>query len=153
MLRKTIKFILIIVCMGIIFMFSTDSSTESTKKSDLVIVKISETFLGRKLTTNESVEYIDKFVVIVRKGAHFTIYFILGLLLLSFIKEFRVLNYKSLLLAIIIAFLYACSDEVHQLFVNGRSGKILDVLLDTLGAMVGCLTYLGFYKIRRKKYE
>lgn len=153
MLRKLIKFILIIICMGTIFMFSSDNSVESTKKSDSVIVKISETILRKKLTTSDKEKYIDKFVVVVRKGAHFTVYLILGLLLISFIKEFRVINYKSILFAIFLAFLYACSDEVHQLFVAGRSGEFLDVLLDTFGATGGCYLYLFIYKMRRKKYE
>lgn len=153
MLKKIIKFVLILCCMILIFCFSSDNSVQSTRKSDSVIVKISETVLGRKLTRIEKDKYIDKFVFVVRKGAHFTIYFILGFLLISFIKEFRVVDYKSFLLAIFIACLYATSDEIHQLFVAGRSGEIRDVLLDTAGAIVGCLVYLGFYKLRRKIYE
>ncbi|MCI8459831.1 MAG: VanZ family protein [Bacilli bacterium] len=153
MLRGMIKFILIVLCMLLIFSFSTDNSEESSSKSDGLIVKISEIFTGRKLKENERNKYIDKYVVLVRKSAHFTIYLILGLLILSFIREFRVVDYRAVLLSVFLTFLYACSDEVHQLFVPGRSGEFLDVLLDSVGALSGCLLYTLYYKIRRKLYE
>mgnify|MGYP004633929879 FL=1 len=38
-------------------------------------------------------------------------------------------------------FLYACTDEHHQTFVNGRSGLFLDTLIDTLGGFISCITY------------
>lgn len=153
MLRGMIKFILIVLCMLLIFSFSTDNSEESSSKSDGLIVKISEIFTGRKLKENERNKYIDKYVVLVRKSAHFTIYLILGLLILSFIREFRVVDYRAVLLSVFLTFLYACSDEVHQLFVPGRSGEFLDILLDSVGALSGCLLYTLYYKIRRKLYE
>ena len=106
-----------------------------------------------KLKENERNKYIDKYVVLVRKSAHFTIYLILGLLILSFIREFRVVDYRAVLLSVFLTFLYACSDEVHQLFVPGRSGEFLDVLLDSVGALSVCLLYTLYYKIRRKLYE
>ena len=40
---------------------------------------------------------------------------------------------------IVFCFLYACSDEIHQLFVPGRSGMFTDVLIDTGGAVTGML--------------
>lgn len=150
MLKKIIKFILIVIWAGIIFMFSADNSIESTKKSDSVVIKIVEPLFGKRFTNGKD-KCFDMWVLFVRKGAHFLVYLILGILLISFIEEYRVINYKSLLLAIFLAFLYACSDEVHQLFVNGRSGEARDVLLDTIGASVGCLIYYEFYKLRRKK--
>ena len=149
MLKKTVKFILIILVMFVIFSFSSDNSKESSKKSDKLITKVTEIVLKRKLSSNEEKKYINKYVVIVRKTAHFIIYLTLGILVLSFIREFRCLDYKSLVIAIIICFLYACSDEFHQLFVSGRSGEIKDVLLDTIGASLGCLIYNKFNKIRR----
>jgi len=42
-------------------------------------------------------------------------------------------------LAFTYCFLYACSDEIHQLFVPGRSGKFTDVLIDSAGALLAVL--------------
>ena len=46
---------------------------------------------------------------------------------------------------LIFCFIYACTDEFHQLFVMGRSCEMRDVLIDTLGSFVGILIY---YKIK-----
>ena len=131
-----------------IFSLSADSGEVSEAKSDSVIVKIAETILHRKLTTLEKEEYIENTVVFVRKTAHFTLYFILGLLIISFLKEFG-LSKKSIIISIIVVLLYACSDEIHQTFVVGRSGEILDVFIDTIGGSLSTLLYYYVYKRRR----
>ena len=141
MIKKIIKLILIILWMGIIFSFSSESGDASTKKSDSLIIKFVETIKGRELSSDEREDAINYLVIPVRKGAHLLVYLILGVLVFSFISEFMVLSYKSILLAIGICFLYACSDEVHQLLVPGRSGQILDVLLDSFGSSIGILIY------------
>ena len=46
---------------------------------------------------------------------------------------------KSVFIALLLAFLYACSDEYHQTFVVGRSGQFKDVLIDFSGAFIGIL--------------
>ena len=35
--------------------------------------------------------------------------------------------------------LYAVTDEIHQHFVPGRSGEITDVLIDSIGCLIGAL--------------
>ena len=56
------------------------------------------------------------------------------------------INYKNnIYIPIIICILYAISDEIHQLFVPGRSGQVSDVLLDTLGAFTGIMIYKLIY--------
>ncbi len=37
---------------------------------------------------------------------------------------------------------YAATDEIHQLFVPGRSGQLSDVLLDSAGVMAGIIIVL-----------
>ena len=79
-MKKIIKLILIILWMGVIFSFSSDDADKSTIKSDGVIIKITETALNKKLSDKEKKEYTTKYIVPVRKSAHFTLYFILGIL-------------------------------------------------------------------------
>lgn len=157
MYRKVIKLILILLVMLTIFLFSSDNGIKSTKKSDIVIVKTTQFFLGKKLSGKEYQRYIESFVVPVRKSAHFFIYFVLGILMISFVGEFRNINYIALLISISICFLYACSDEVHQLFVSGRSGEACDVFIDTFGSFFGVIIYFICYtkyrKVKEKKYE
>lgn len=135
--------------MATIFMFSNDNDYESTKKSDGLIIRTSEFILNRKLTNKEKNIYTSKYVVLVRKTAHFTLYFLLGLFFCSFLKEFDLTNKKLIIYTIIFVFMYACSDEIHQLFISGRSGEILDVLIDTLGGVTSSILYTNF-RVRRK---
>lgn len=150
MIKKIIKFILIVVWMGIIFIFSSDNGEASTKKSDGVIIKTVEFFYGRELTTMEKEKWTTYLVVPVRKGAHFSVYFVLGILILSFILEFMSLNKLAIKLAAILSILYACSDEVHQLFVPGRSGQALDIFIDACGAALGIIIYSLIWRLRHE---
>lgn len=153
MLRKVIKGSIVILCMLIIFSFSSDNSIQSSKKSENVILEISSLF-GVKGHRKQQ-QMINKFFVPVRKCAHFFIYFVLGLSMISFLREFSLPVRKLILLSIFLAFLYACSDEVHQLFVSGRSGEVRDVLLDTFGAGIGVYLYYLLFKqkIKENRYE
>lgn len=147
---KIIKIILLVLCMSTIFFFSNDKADASTKKSDGVIVRISEMVLNKKLSNNEKDKYTTKYFKVIRKSAHFTIYLILGLIFISLLKEYNILDKRSVIYTIIFVFIYACSDEIHQLFVSGRSGEILDVLIDTTGGFIGTMIYKLYRRIRHE---
>ncbi len=71
---------------------------------------------------------------------------------------YNVSNKKSFILSMIICFIYACTDEYHQLFVKGRTGQFSDSLIDTVGALIGCSIYILIallikYIIKRKNKE
>lgn len=151
--RKIIKIFIVLLCMIIIFSFSSDNDKASDKKSDGVIISVAKLIKRNNLSKKEKIKYINKYVVFVRKSAHFIIYFALGLSLISLIREYRILDLKAILIALLIAILYACSDEFHQLFISGRSGQISDIFLDSFGSFIGISIYYLIYKIRSKKYE
>ena len=72
-----------------------------------------------------------------RKSAHACEYFILGILLIRAIRRGkRGWQFRWALLAVLLAALYASSDEFHQIFVPDRQPSVWDVLLDTSGATV-----------------
>jgi VanZ family protein len=68
---------------------------------------------------------------VLRTFAHFAEYGILGALL------YRALRRGPA--AIALGSLYAVTDEVHQVFVSGRHGSLLDWLIDTAGVAAGVL--------------
>ena len=107
-----------------------------------------EVISNKKVNNKDRDKYIEKYVFPVRKCAHFTIYLILGILVISLLSEYRILNFKTVLYTLLIVFLYACSDEFHQLFVSGRSSEIGDVLIDSSGGFIGSYLY---YLFRRKR--
>ena len=88
----------------------------------------------------------------VRKAAHMTEYLVFYCTVrfgLHF--TYRTSNVKRrLLTALAIVFLYACTDEFHQLFVPGRAGRFTDVLIDCFGCAVVTLICLHFYQLDNK---
>ena len=151
-MKKLFKIILVIFWMVLIFSFSMDKGETSTVKSNSIIDVVGEFIYGRDMTLEEKEFFREKFVIPVRKGAHLMIYFLLGFSFFSLIREYNLINKKGIIIAIVFVFIYACSDELHQLFVSGRSGELLDVLIDTLGGSLGIFS-LYYYYLRRKKYE
>ncbi len=78
--------------------------------------------------------------LILRKGAHMTEYAILGLLLL------RAIGRELPALAVGIG--YAVTDEFHQHFVRGRHASPIDVLIDTVGLVIGIFLVSGLLRPR-----
>jgi VanZ family protein len=90
-----------------------------------------------------------------RKGAHVAEYFLLQLLFLRILLAGRngsSANKKRILIslsAFLFSFIYALTDEFHQLFVFGREGKISDVGVDLVGilsAVLACWLVRNFRK-------
>lgn len=141
MKNKVLNIILLIIWLAVIFMFSSDNYNETMNKSS----KLS--FITNIICKNDDCKTTA--TLIIRKVAHFTEYFVLAVLILNVIKDYKAINYKLLLLTFIICLLYAASDEWHQTFVDGRVGTYKDVIVDSLGS----LTYLIIYKIFHKNKD
>ena len=52
--------------------------------------------------------------------------------------------------AVALTSLYAVTDEVHQLFVDGRACRFTDWLIDTAGGLTGALVFLLIAVIIKK---
>ena len=149
MIRKVIKIILVLLWMVIIFLLSNEEAVKSSKKSDGLIIRSVELFTGKSLSVQEKEKVLKYLVFPVRKCAHLSLYLILGILVISLLREYMVINIRVVILSLLISFLYACFDEIHQLFVPGRSGEVRDVLIDTLGACLGVSFYYLVYKKKK----
>lgn len=150
--KKIINIILIIIWLFVIFSFSAEDAKKSRNTSDQVIIKTAEVIKGDELTPKEKDILINKYLVLVRKSAHFFLYFVLGILTFHIAKMIFGLNPSTIIYPIIFCFIYACSDEIHQLFINGRTARIFDVFIDTSGATLSILILFTLsYIINRKK--
>jgi len=106
------------------------------------------------LNPRMSEETINKVHYAVRKTAHFVEYSMLGLLLWRAVYYDPALaswRSRSFFLALLLAALYAASDEFHQSFVPGRDASVRDVTLDTCGAGFGLAAVWTARKLRKKK--
>lgn len=133
MVKKVVLWALVILCMALIFSFSAQGADDSMDLSDGLLYDILN-FLHIEL----SLEVVTFLRVFIRKVAHFSIYMLLGVLSYMLFKVGYEKREKfSALYAILMCAAYAITDEVHQIFVPGRSGMIRDVLIDSAGAMCG----------------
>ena len=90
-----------------------------------------------------------------RKVIHASVYFVLALMII-FVTNYLFHNKKFIISAIItlvIIILAAGFDEFHQTFVDGRTGSIKDVLIDTAGGIAGIVFYGTYYFVYRKGYK
>ncbi len=124
--------------MILIFCFSNQKATESSKLSDGIIKHTIS-----KIINDDSEKTIKKYTKPVRKCAHFFVYLILGLLVFNCFD----INKKYIIYSILICLFYSISDEIHQIFIEGRSCELLDVFIDTIGAGIGTVIN---YKRRNK---
>lgn len=119
--------------MLIIFMFSNENSVTSQNKSDKVASTIIET-VKKDVNKEKEDKIIDDTRFVVRKIGHFTLYFVLGGLIYLTLRSYNV-NKRIILISILCAFLYAVSDEIHQVFTAGRTGRVYDVVIDTVSSI------------------
>ena len=144
-IRRLISPTLLILQMCFIFIMSSFGHNSSDAQSNLFVDFIAQNFPHVRHGLENNLISLSTLVFLVRKTAHFTEYAILGALFYLNLIQFPKLNsrIKKLLLPILFSFLYAITDEIHQIFVPGRSAQFRDVLIDTLGASFGAtITYL-----------
>lgn len=135
--KKLILWILIFVWMITIFMFSAQTGDESSELSQGFL----RTFILRFTPDNISEDIVNMMEYIIRKCAHMTEYAVFGILVFYQIKLYRLFEkeWNRIVMAVICVMIYASTDEIHQLFVGGRSGRFTDVLIDTAGGFIGIM--------------
>ena len=79
---------------------------------------------------------------------HLGIFFVLSFFLSISIIKGKNQNKDLVYLAAIICIFYALTDELHQLFVPGRTSAVTDVLIDSIGILIANITYITFLRIR-----
>ena len=161
--KLIISWIFVILWAGLIFFMSSMDTNESNGKSKTIIndvvEKSVETTNGLGVTDkrpskSKMEQVIEKLNYPLRKVAHASEYFIFTILILIALKNSDVKGNKKFIIALVICFIYACTDEYHQTFVNGRTGQFSDTLIDTFGGFISCLMYALMMKINkiRKKH-
>ena len=126
--RLVLAWTLLILWMLFIFIMSSFNGVMSSNQSGSIAVLIYNIF---NISDTEKVSFI------VRKCAHVSEFFILGILVINLVSKYNVKHIYFI--SFIFCVLYASSDEFHQLFVPGRSGQVTDVFIDMIGVVLGLL--------------
>lgn len=135
-MKKKAKIILswvaVAACMAVIFSLSAQTAGESSEVSGWLI------FI---MKLNVSQDFI-------RTCAHFLEY--AGLAVLIFNALYQTFGFSRPVLSVVISAVYAASDEIHQLFVEGRAFQLSDIAIDTLGAASGVIVLILLIKLVSK---
>lgn len=132
---------LTLVCMLAIFVFSAQNADLSQRLSNGLLLKLKELIALLPSISGQGAEHD------IRKYAHLFEFCMLGvssMLLTGELRpDFRTAVLKSrvgsLSAAWVFCVFYACTDELHQYFVPGRSAQVSDVMIDSCGALIGCV--------------
>lgn len=142
--KELISWLAVVFWLVVIFLFSAQpayKSADLSKGLAEIIVKI-----VKKISPNTTIN-LGVLNHYLRKTAHFFLYLVLGILVMNVLRVVGVRKEKRFVVALLVCVLSATIDEFHQLFVPGRGGQIKDVVLDSIGALVG----ISIYWLRQNK--
>lgn len=154
MKKNILRIILILLLLGtfyIIFGFSSQDGEKSGSLSRRITEKIA-TLIPQIQKENEieKENIMNTMESIIRKMAHFSIYTAVGLLLMALVSTYNIKEKNRLIISLTTGIIYATSDEIHQSFVPGRSPMITDIVIDTMGVILGILLIILGKKIIKK---
>ena len=131
--------------MMIIFLFST--STFSGENTSRIIGPIL-----KWITPDISSEAVSFIQFLFRKTAHVIEYAILAILLCNaFIRRMIDFSVTGLMFkSVLICFIYAVFDEWHQSWTADRIGSLMDVSIDTVGALFGAIIFVCVLNFKSK---
>lgn len=142
--KEIISWVLVVIWMMFIYYLSSQSATISSdvsfKITDVVYQLLNHVF------DNLKIETLDSFI---RNLAHFTMYFILGFLLLNALQYNNLHKRYNLIITLLICIPYSISDEIHQIYVPGRAFQISDIVIDIVGSFTGIWGYQTLIKLKK----
>ena len=154
----------IILWVLLIYKLSAMTTTNSNGKStDIIAVFIEDTLeitnkagITKSHPTDAKLERASGLLnAPLRKVMHASVYFVLAFMIM-FAVSFIFKHQKYLVpmtISLVLIILFASFDEFHQTFVDGRTGQIKDVIIDTMGGIVGLLFYGTYYYVYKRGYK
>ena len=144
-MKKVVLLGVVIMWMAVIFYLSQQPASESSRLSSNVAQTIEQ--VADAIAPDRNLIKEDYYIVI-RKQAHFLVYFVLGILLMHSLGATRLSLSRRTVLSIGICILFAIADETLQLFALGRGAQVKDVFIDVAGASIGIIGYAMLTKLR-----
>lgn len=139
---KPLSFLPAILMMLVIFNFSAQTGDDSGNLSYTVshkIVSFGNEVLQKNMEDWEIDEKAYEIEYPVRKLAHMTEYFILAVAVSLPFYVYGLRGFGLMIVAGLICVGFACGDEYHQSFVDGRGPSVKDVGIDSIGVFFGIM--------------
>jgi VanZ family protein len=148
----------LVIC-SILFYFSSQTYQQQTLipyMERYIPNSVNQSFLNRIVFDYHgkeiSIAHLGRYYFIeffIRKAAHLCIYFLLGCFTFRAVTSIKKISIRSLLISLFLVCLYASLDEFHQKITGDRTPLVSDVILDTIGGLLGILFFILL--IRKKK--
>lgn len=167
-MKKAIKIIILLALaigwMVCIYKLSGMNSSKSNGKSaDILSIIIADTLdvtndygITNSHPDDAKIERASRLMNSpMRKVMHASVYFVLAfflMILLNIISNHKY-YWLTLLIALVLSVVFALTDEYHQTFVTGRTGQIMDVVIDSMGAVVGLVFYTTYHFVYKIGYR
>lgn len=148
---RGILVILLMIMFSTIFNFSAQDGEESGSLSREITENVTKNVKSiQRMEKSKKEKTLDKIEHFIRKLAHFSLYTVVGILMMSLMSTYNLIQMKRLEISLGVGVIYAISDEFHQMFIPDRSSSIIDVFIDSCGVFVGILVVvLGLKVIKR----
>lgn len=139
-LLKPLSFVPALCMMYLIFSFSAQPAVESSQVSMDVgekLISSANSLFRLDLDAAQIAYYTASLQYYIRKLAHITEYFLLAVSVALPLYVYRVRGFWLVIVAGLFCVSFACLDEYHQYFVDGRSASLRDVAIDSIGIFAG----------------
>ena len=137
-MKKYIAYVLWLFWLFIIFYLSNQPGNISGESSHLIYNTLHFIYTCLNLDTS----HLNEIILIIhnplRECMHSLEYLILGVLTINLLIQTQVKENK-MIITILFCFIYAATDEIHQLFIPGRTFEYFDILMDMVGTLIGTL--------------
>ncbi len=158
MVKKILLWCAVIFMSLQIFGFSSKTAEESSGTSEKIARYVIEIINNVKEIDDAKKEEVFHAVhFLIRKGAHFAEFALLTLLVFFLAQSYGLKKTICAIISLVYCLIFASTDEIHQLYVNGRSGEVRDVFIDFCGGVFSnvCI-FLGIkiknvYSTKNKK--
>lgn len=147
--RKLLFLVLAVFWASVIFYFSAKNADDSVEESRTAGKLLCSIFVPGYDDMSEEKQYemAGEIDYPVRKFAHCAEYAVFGILLAGAIYDARRRMHYNIIVPYAAGLLYAVTDELHQYFVPGRSCRLGDIAIDSMGVILGTAIFLFIVKL------
>ncbi|QCR31878.1 VanZ family protein [Lysinibacillus sp. SGAir0095] len=148
---KNLLYLLLVLLLGFLFFSSSQTYEEQSLienleqwlpekplEGSLASIQIP---YGNSIVSIEDRGYYRFIEFLIRKGAHFVLFGLVGLTWFLLLSKFKPILLRFTI-SFLLTFLCACFDEYHQSITGGRTPSFHDVLLDMAGACFFIIVYV-----------
>ena len=159
-MKRKVAMICCLLWMGFIFYQSSRTGDSSNEISHEIVNQLANPAKQPQPVEESTTEVknqevknspsLKKLNVLIRKSAHAFEFLVLALLLGWVLSEYEISSWKLICFTMLGVLLYAASDEFHQLFVEGRTARLFDVMIDCIGGLIGILLFGMVRRLKKK---